>query len=356
MKNLERIFGPSVPTFFVAEGGVSPSQVARIQAENKQRNDEFSAKVTNATAGIHKKAYTFIGPGGSLPQIVEPETITVETLREYAGVAERNAQTATLMHGLKMYNRLRDELENISLTSFVTKTMPVAPPQPTREPEPKLPPAPEKPAPAAIGTVCSTKVFMDLSNIDEMHANLKPEVQFPFEFWKRANELNSRAAAIGKLLSEQGSFFRKLVDALPRDSEQMVQTGMIVTSWRATYSQESVAVFIQFRDELQAEYTDLQKQLNGCKKQIKDAVRAYNLTEERRYQAEYGIYQIAAAKHAAEVEQIRAERESKWLAMIAEYNAAREAYAREVERMRSEAETLRQQAQQELATLRVRTD
>jgi hypothetical protein len=170
---------------------------------------------------------------------------------------------------------------------------------------------------------------MDLSNIDEMIAALSPEVlaKFDFAFWKRANELNSRAAVLGKLISESGSFFRELVKPVPKDSEKTLQTGIVITAWKRAYSSSAVTEFNLKREELQHEYNDLQKQLNGCKKQIKDAVRAYNLDEERRYQAEYGIYMVEAEKHAIEMERIR-----------------------------SSAETLRQEAQRELATLRVKVE
>jgi hypothetical protein len=81
------------------------------------------------------------------------------------------------------------------------------------------------------------------------------------------------------------------------------------------------------RDELQSEYNGLQQQLNGCRKQIKDAVRVYNLDAERQYQTAYGLYQVEERKHSLEMERIR-----------------------------SAAEILRQQALQEIASLRVRVE
>ena len=78
---------------------------------------------------------------------------------------------------------------------------------------------------------------------------------------------------------------------------------------------------------MQVEYNDLQNELNGSRKQIKDAVREYNLDEERRYQLAHGEYRVAAERHALETERIR-----------------------------SAAETLRQEAQRELASLRVRVE
>ena len=170
---------------------------------------------------------------------------------------------------------------------------------------------------------------MELQNIDEMIANLKSEVlaRFDFAFWKKANELNSRAAAIGKLLSEQGAFFRKLVSPLPQGGSQVNQTGVVITSWKRSYTDEEAKGLQELRDQLQIEYNNLQKQLNSCRKQIKDAVREFNLEEERRYQSVYGIYQVKAKEHNLEMERIR-----------------------------SAAETLRQEALQEIASLKVRTE
>jgi hypothetical protein len=188
---------------------------------------------------------------------------------------------------------------------------------------------------------------MDLANIDQMIANLKPAVlqKFNFAFWRKANELNARAAAIGKLLSEQGSFFRELTKPLPKGSDQVTQTGVAIFRWEKSYNEEQTAAFVALRDSLQAEYNDLQKQLNGLKKQVKNAVRAYNLDVERQYQAAYGEYQLAYASYQAAVNEIQANHQDELTK-----------HAQELERIRASAETLRQEALAELATLRVRTE
>ncbi len=335
------IFGTQVPTFFTNNGGVSISEVARRQAEAKQQNDEFWGRITDAVAGVFRKVLSFVGAGNSTPQTIDGPKVTPEDLKGYAGVAERNAVTAVLMHGVKLYKRLQQELESMDLRRFLS-------PQLSNAPErPKLPEPPQLPERPALATVCETDRFMDIANIDEMIANLKPAVlaQFDFAFWKKANELNARAAAIGKLLSEQGSLFRELIRPLPKGGEQMTQTGVVVTRWEKAYSAEELVGFAEQRNALQAEYNDLQKQLNGLKKQVKDAVRAYNLEQERSYQQAFGEYQLAYASHQAAVDEL-----------LANHQTALKQYARDQEQLRSSAETLRQQALQELAALRVRVE
>ena len=313
METLKQIFGVIVPTFFLTDGGVSLSEIARIQAENKQQNDKFWSEIFDAVGGVFQKVVTFLG-GGEASRKIAGATVTTDRIREYRGVADRNAQTATLMHGLKVHKRLETVLQQMDLRLHVVEA---------------LPEAPARPISAKRGTICDTNEFMEMSNIDEMVANLNAEVlaQFDLAFFKRANELNSRAATLGKLLSAEGSFFRELVKSLPKGGEQATQAGVIVTQWEKSYSPEQVEEFSRLRDELQTEYNDLQKQLNGCRKQIKDAVRAYNLDAERQYQLAYGSYKVEAERHSLEME-----------------------------RVRSAAETLRQQAQQELAVLRVRVE
>ena len=314
MEKLGRIFGSVVPTFFVSTGGVSLSEVSRIQAEHKQQNDGFWTKVQEATAGVFRQVVIVVGPAGSASHEIESAVITADEVNAYSGVANRNAETAVLMHAVKLWKRLQGELEEMDLQHYAADSLPEAPMAPDR---------------LERGTVCRTDDFMDLQNIDEMIANLKSEVvaKFDFAFWKKANELNSRAAVIGKLLSEQGAFFRKLVSPLPQGKSETNQTGVVITSWKRAYGEEGTAEFLDLRDHLQAEYNDLQRELNGCRKQIKDALRAYNLGEERKYQAAYGDYQVAA-----------------------------KAYDLEMERIRSAAETFRQEALQEIASLRVRTE
>ncbi len=232
-------------------------------------------------------------------------------------------------------------LQSMDLTLFIGEAIPTAPESPKFQEAPDAPPRP------TIGTLSDTESFMDLGSIDEMIANMKPEVlsQFEFAFFKKANQLNSRAAAIGKLLSEQSSFFRQLVRPLPKGSEQALQSGVVITSWKKSYTPEQLTEFAQYRETLQAEYNDLQRQLNGLKKQIKDAVRAYNLQQERQYQASYGQYQLKYAEYQTVV----ARQQEEYQRMVNEYRVA-------MERVRSSAETLRQQALQEIAALRVRTE
>lgn len=169
---------------------------------------------------------------------------------------------------------------------------------------------------------------MEMDNIDQMIGALKPEVldQFDFSFWKNANSLNSSAAVIGKLLSERDAFFRKLVSPAPQAMRDKSATGVIIMSWKRSYNDEQFAAFIALRDTLRVVYENLQRELNSCRKQIKDAVRAYDRAEEERYQSEHGVYQLKARE-----------------------------YALEEERIRAAAEVLRQQAFAELAALRVRT-
>lgn len=314
MQSLITIFGSIVSIFFTTEGGASISEVSRVQAENKQKNDSFWSLVKDATASVFKRSFTFVGAGPSGTQAVPGITITPESLLGYSDVANRSAHTTTLMHGLKLWKKLQSTLEKMDLRLHVVAELPSAPPQPTS---------------VSLATTCNTDSFMELTNIEEMIAVLKDEVlaKFNFGFWRKANELNSRAAALGKLLSADGAFFRELVKPLPRGGEQLVQAGVLITSWERHYAPEAALNFATQREVLQAEYNSLQQQLNGLRKQIKDAVREFNLAEVQRYEAEYSIYQVTARQ-----------------------------YTLEMERIRAASETLRQQALTELAALRVRTE
>ncbi len=314
MKNLQTIFGVIVSIFFTADKkGVTLSEISRIQAENKQKNDKFNGLISDGTASVFQKVIAFVGAGSNgKPSVLAGTSLKPEDIREYKGVAERNAQTATLMHALKVHKRLQSELKVIDLVPFV---------------QGELPEAPVRPNQPTRGTSCDTDDFMELSNIDEMIASLKPEVlaQFDFGFFKKANELNARAAALGKLLSEQGSFFRELVRPLPKGSEQTNQSGVVITTWKKTYSAGEQEKFSDLREELQKEYNDLQQQLNGYRKQIKDAVREFDLEQNRLYTEALGAYRVASEQYNTVVEQLQ-----------------------------SRAETLRREAQRELASLRVR--
>jgi len=245
------------------------------------------------------------------------------------------------MSGLKLWKSLQSQLQQKDLRLYVAEALPTAPERPT-EIQPPTPPSRPKSA-----TSCGTEQFMDTDNIDEMIGAMNDEViaKFNTAFFMKARSLNSRAARIGKLISERGSFFRKLSQPLPQGTEQPVQGGMIVSSWERTYGSKEVAAFAEHRQELQAEYDNLQKQLNGCKKQMKDAVRAYTAEQEQAYQKAYTAYQSLNTDYQAAVQK-----------QNLDYQQAHKAYMVECERIRASAETLRQEALAELANLRVRTE
>jgi hypothetical protein len=369
MEKLIKVFGFVIPTFFVTEGGVSLSEVSRIQAEHKQANDGFWTKVLEATEGVHRQVVTVVEGSGKASEEIDSPLITVGEINMYRDVATRNATTSVLMHGVKLWQKLQKELEVLDLRLYVVvgtpPTAPERPAFPEAPEEPVLPEAPESPERPARGTVCSTEAFMELQNIDEMIASLKSEVlaTFDFVFWKRANELNSRAATLGKLLSEQGAFFRKLVTPLPKGKSETTTSGVVITSWKRAYTPEGAIELGRTREDLQAEYNDLQKQLNGCRKQVKDAVREYNLAEERQYQVALNAYRLATETHRLAVGRIRTAYDEALRAHGREieririaYHEAMEVHGREMEQIRSAAETFRQEALQELAGLRVRTE
>lgn len=313
MKNLTMIFGPIVGIFFTdAKNGISISEVSRITAEHKQQNDKFWSGISDGIEGVFTKVVRFIGAGDGRPQSLEGTRVTPDQIKGYAGVAVRNSETAVLMHAVKLHKRLQAELAGMDLSKFIDK---------------KVSPAPVRPERAASGTTCYTEEFMEMSNIDEMIASLSEPVlaKFDLAFYTKANELNSRAATLGKLLSERDSFFRGLVRPLPRGGEQVTSNGVVITSWKKSYSDEDLGKFSALREELQSEYNSLQKELNGYRKLMKDAVREYNLEQERLYQDAWGLYTVAVKQHAVEEETVRAS-----------------------------AETLRQEAMREIANLRVR--
>ncbi len=64
MKNLNMIFGPIVGMFFTGDkSGISISEVSRITAEHKQKNDKFWSGISDGVNGVFTKVIRFIGAG-----------------------------------------------------------------------------------------------------------------------------------------------------------------------------------------------------------------------------------------------------------------------------------------------------
>src|SRR5437868_5744975 len=126
MEKVTQIFGVIVPTFFTTTGGVSISEIARIQAEHKQQNDKFWGEVSDAVSGVYREEVAYLG-GSYGSQKLNVYKTTRENLMQYQGVAERNAQISNLMHAVKLYKRLQGELEHMDLRSQIAATLPEAP-------------------------------------------------------------------------------------------------------------------------------------------------------------------------------------------------------------------------------------
>ncbi len=314
MKNLTNIFGAIVSIFFTdsKKDGITISEISRITAEHKQQNDKFWGEISDGVNGVFTKVIRFVGAGDAAPQSLVGTVITPDQIIGYKAVAERNGEIAVLKQALNLFKNLKTQLAGMDLSAFVDQ---------------KVSEAPVRPASPATGTTCYTDKFMEMSNIDDMIANLSEPVlaKFDLAFFQKANQLNSRAATLGRLLSADGAFFRELIRSLPKGGEQVTSNGVVITSWKKSYSEGDLSKFYALREELQGEYNSLQKELNSCRKQMKDAVREYNLEQERLYQTALGAYLVAAEKHAGEKESVRAS-----------------------------IETLRQEAMRELANLRVR--
>lgn len=310
--NLIKAAGAIVDVFFTKGDGVSISEVGRQQAESKQANDSFWAHVEGATNAIFTQELSFVGSGGGASERLTPERLTVGEIRKYSGVADRSAQISTLMMALKLHKTLRARLEKMDFRDLVEETMPTFP---------------QEPAPVRTGLAVEVMSFMDMDNIEEMIGSMYDEAfrncGLDFQFFRKATELNSRAAVLGKLLSAQGAFFRGLVRPVPASKREMVSSGVVVTTWTKTYSEEEEAEFARLRNELQEEYNSLQRELNGYKKQLKDSVRQFILAEERRYQAELSDFQLKRAAYDAKEERIRSAAEVIRQECLAEMSALR---------------------------------
>jgi hypothetical protein len=146
---------------------------------------------------------------------------------------------------------------------------------------------------------------------------------------KNALRLESEAATLGLELTKKESFLKRVLEAKASlaITESVANFAVVIKQPKLAYTPEEVAAFKTLFESLQGQYKNLQGQLNGIKKTIKDTIRVVDMDLAKKYEAEFN-----------------------------EYSATLRLYQEKVNQNNIQGAALKQQLVQELLSLKIQTE
>jgi len=234
-------------------------------------------------------------------------------------VAKNYAECAILGNGIKIFNQSMEVVRSLPARELLERSgvdvsLPTIPVPPTRK------------------SVVEGKLnyVLELERVEDILNACRPAVleRLDAEMIRKALRLESEAATLGNEITQKDRFLQRVISAettLP-SNETIASFALVVKQPKLAYSPEEVEAFKTLFAELTKQYQQLQGQLNGIKKTIKDTIRLTELEFAKAFEAQFSAYQ-------------KQNRE----------------YSEKAAQMDAQGEVLRQQLIQELLALKIQT-
>jgi hypothetical protein len=304
--------------FYFHENGVSATVANAEKNENTNNNANLIRDLQ--TFELYNTVVTIMGEKGVNTHEVNVKKLTPEDFNKLQTVAKNNGENAILGNGIKIFNKAIEYLQKVEAQKLVelngedttfTKNMDL----------------PIRKQAVNNGTLDSVVNLERVEDILDRCATAVLE-KLDSDMVKKALRLESEAATLGIELNRSQCFLQKVLSA--QTALQPVETisnfAVVVKQPILAYTEGEVTEFKTLFDNLQQQYQNLQGQLNGIKKTIKDTIRLMDVMFAKEFDREYRVYNT----HQQEV--------NKKMTEIA-----------------TKGEVLRQQLIQELLTLKIQT-
>jgi hypothetical protein len=304
--------------FYFHENGVSATVANAEKNENTNTNANLIRDLQ--TFELYNTVVTIMGEKGVNIHEVNVKKLTPEDFNKLQTVAKNNGENAILGNGIKIFNKAIEHLQKVEAKKLVelngedttfTKNIDL----------------PIRKQAVNNGTLDSVVNLERVEDILDRCATAVLE-KLDSDMVKKALRLESEAATLGIELNRSQCFLQKVLSA--QTALQPVETisnfAVVVKQPILAYTEGEVTEFKTLFDNLQQQYQNLQGQLNGIKKTIKDTIRLMDVMFAKEFDREYRVYNT----HQQEV--------NKKMTEIA-----------------TKGEVLRQQLIQELLTLKIQT-
>lgn len=305
-------------SFYFGPEGVSATQANARKNENANANANLTRDIQNAE--LYETHLTIVSDKGTQTNKVTVRKLTPAHFDVLDQVAQRNAENALLGNGIKTFNQALDFIRTIDARTLVELD----------GGDVSLPDINPLAAKKMAVKDADMDSVLQMERVEEILASCGEETlrRMDGEWIKKALRLESEAAVFGNELTKKEAFLQRVLAAEPelQTTETVANFALVIKQPKLAYSEAEVEAFKAKFESLQRHYQNLQGQLNGFKKQIKDTIRLASIEFSKEYEANVAVYQQELRVYQQKRDQISAQ-----------------------------GETLRQQLVQELLTLKILT-
>jgi hypothetical protein len=268
--------------FYFNENGVSATVANAEKNENTNTNANLMRDLQ--AFELYNTVVTIMGEKGVNTHEVNVKKLAPADFDRLQTVSKNNGENAILGNGIKIFNKAMEYLKTVEAQKLVElngedTTLPKQMDFPIRKQA------------VSYGTVDSVVNLERVEDILDRCATAVLE-KLDADMVKKALRLESEAATLGIELNRSQCFLQKVLAA--QTALQPVETisnfAVVVKQPILAYTEGEVADFKILFDNLQKQYQNLQGQLNGIKKTIKDTIRIVEAGFAKEYDRDCRIY------------------------------------------------------------------
>lgn len=311
MKELLKKVFPLVD-FYFAEQGISATVANGRKNDNTNENANLMKNIQSTQ--LYNTEISLLTDKGVTYRESKVRKLTIEDFAVLQKVAKNNGENAILGNGIQLFNKALTAIKGIENTKLVELNGgDVTVPKQIDYPQRKQ---------AVNGAIDSV---LNFDRIEDILSSCNAVVleRLDAKMVKNALRLESEAAVIGNEVTKKTAFLHQVLVANPSlaPTETTAQFGVVIREQKLAYSDEEVTNFKTLFDNLQAQYKNIQGQLNGIKKTIKDTIRLVDVELSKEFDVELRKYYLNAGEIAAKQNQIAAQGETLKQQLVQEFLA-----------------------------------
>jgi hypothetical protein len=300
MKDLLHKVCPLTAIYF-GETGLSATLANSKKNENANENAYLIRDIHSFN--LYETHLTIVSDKGTQVNKVSINKLKPENFDVLSAVAKNNGENALLGNAIKIFNESMDLIKKTSaqkLVEFNNGDVTL----------PELPQSKERKLSVIAGTVDS---IVQMERVEEIVANCTASVleRLDASLIKKALKLESEAATLGNVLTKKDCFLQIIIAAEPElaTQETVANFALVIKQPKLAYSPDEVESFKNLFLSLQKKYQNIQGQLNGIKKTIKDTIRMTDVEFAKDYESNLAVFRKEYQIYQDKVNQINAQGE-----------------------------------------------
>ncbi len=311
MKELLKKVFPLVD-FYFAEQGISAT-VANGR-KNDNTNDNANLLKNIQIVELYNTELSVLTDKGVSVRESKVRKLTPESFDVLQKVAKNNGENAILGNGIQLFNKALTIIKGFDTTKIVELnggdvTLPKTLDFPTRRQ-------------AVNGLIDSV---LNFDRVEDILFACSAEVleRIDAKLVKNALRLESEAAVLGNEVTKKKGFLHQILTANEtlQPTETTAQFGVVIREQKLAYTEGEVEAFQTVFDNLQAQYKNIQGQLNGLKKTIKDTIRLTEVEFAKQYDLDMRVFYLRQGEIGAKQSQIAAQGETLKQQLVQEFLA-----------------------------------